>query len=98
MIRPNHKLVQALGRENSGRKSDFYTYMTEDVGFFGDPFIAFRRNWFNGLFHNDGILFYLHNYLQRFYDILKVDNKLIKPVLSDLQMQSYLCVSVEPLV
>lgn len=60
--------------------------------FFGDPFIAFRRNWFNGLFHNDGILFYLHNYLQRFYDILKVDNKLIKPVLSDLQMQSFVCV------
>ena len=62
MIRPNHKLVQALG-----------------------------------LFDNDGILVYLHNYSQRFYDILK-GNKLIKPVLPDLQMQSYLCVSVEPLV
>ena len=34
MIRPNHKLVQAYGCKNSGRKSDFCTYMTEDVEFF----------------------------------------------------------------
>ena len=43
------------------------------------------------LFYNDGILYYLHDHLQHFFDIVKDDNKLLKAVHSDLQIQSYLC-------
>ena len=43
------------------------------------------------LFYNDGILYYLHDHLQHFFDIVKDDNQLLKAVHSDLQIQSYLC-------
>ena len=43
------------------------------------------------LFFNGGILYYLHDHLQYFFDTVKDDNKLLKAVHSDLQIQSYLC-------
>ena len=71
--------------------SDFYTYLTEEVGFLNVPFISFKRNQFNVFFYNGGILYYIHDHLLHFFDIVKDDNKLPKAVLSDLQIQSYLC-------
>ena len=91
LIRTTCKSVQTHGCEKSGRISDFYTYLTEEVGFLNVPFISFRWNWFYVLFYNDGILYYLHDHLQHFFDIVKDDNKLLKAVHSDLQIQSYLC-------
>ena len=42
------------------------------------------------LFYNGGILYYLHDHLQHFFDIIKDNNILLKVVHSDLQVQSYL--------
>ena len=46
--------------------SDFYTYLTEEVGFLNVPFISFKRNQFNVLFYNGGILYYIHDHLLHF--------------------------------
>ena len=83
--------MQTHGCEKSGSISDFYTYLTEEVGFLNVPFISFRGNRFNVLFYNGGILYYLYDHLLHFLDIVKDDNKLLKAVDSDLQIQSYLC-------
>ena len=42
------------------------------------------------LFYNGGILYYLYDNLLHFFDVVKEDNKLLKAVHSDLQIQSYL--------
>ena len=91
LIRTTCKLVQTHGLERSGRISGFYTYLTEEVRFPNATFISFRGNRFNVLFYNGGILYYLHDHLKHFFDIVKDDNKLLKAVHSDLQIQSYLC-------
>ena len=83
--------MQTHGSEKPGRISDFYTYLTEEVGFLNVAFISFRGNRFNVLFYNGGILYYLHDHLKHFFDIVKDDNNLLKAVHSDLQIQSYLC-------
>ena len=90
MITTTCNSVQTHGCEKSGRISDFYTYLTEEVGFLNVPFISFRWNRFYVLFYNGGILYYLHDHLQHFFDIVKDDNKLLKAVHSDSQIQSYL--------
>ena len=46
LIRTTCKSVQTHGCEKSGRISDFYTYLTEEVGFLNVPFISFRWNRF----------------------------------------------------
>ena len=91
LIRTASKSVKTHGCKKSGRISDFYTYLTEEVGFLNVAFISFRGNRFNVLFYNGGILYYLHDHLKHFFDIVKDDNKLLKAVHSDLQIQSYLC-------
>ena len=83
--------MQTHGCEKSRRLSDFYTYLTEEVGFLNLPFICFKGNRSNVLFYNGGILYYFHDHLLHFFDIVKDDNKLLKAVHSDLQIQSYLC-------
>ena len=82
--------MKTHGLERSGRISGFYTYLTEEVRFPNVTFISFRGNRFNELFYNGGILYYLHDHLQHFFYIVKDDNKLLKAVHSDLQIQSYL--------
>ena len=91
LIRTTCKSVQTHGCEKSRRISDFYTYLTEEVGFLNLPFICFKGNRSNVLFYNGGILYYLHDHLLHFFDIVKDDNKLLKAVHSDLQIQSCLC-------
>ena len=83
LIRTTCKSLQTHGCKRSGRISDFYTYLTEEVGFPNAPFISFRGNRFNVLFYNGGILYYLHDHLQHFFDTVKDDNKLLKAVQSD---------------
>ena len=91
LTRTTCKSVQKHGCGKSGRTSDFYTYLTKEVGFLNASFISFRGNRFNVLFYNGGILYYLHDHLKHFFDIAKDDNKLLKAVYSDLQIQSYSC-------
>ena len=66
LIRTASKSVQTHGCKTSGRISDFYTYLAEEVGFLNVPFISFRGNRFNVLFYNGEILYYLLDYLQHF--------------------------------
>ena len=37
------------------------------------------------------LFYYLYDHLLHFFDVVKEDNKLLKAVHSDLQIQSYLC-------
>ena len=91
MIRTTCKAVQTHGCEKSGRISDFYTFLCEEVGFSNVPFIPFKGNRFNVLFYNGGILYFLYNHLKHFFESVKDENKLLKAVHSDLQIKSYLC-------
>ena len=91
MIRTTCKAVQTHGCEKSGRISDFYTFLCEEVGFSNVPFIPFKGNRFNVLFCNGGILYFLYNHLKHFFESVKDENKLLKAVHSDLQIKSYLC-------
>ena len=91
MIRTTCKAVQTHGCEKSGRISDFYTFLCEEVGFSNVPFIPFKGNRFNVLFYNGGILYFLYNHLKHFFESVKDENKLLKAVYSDLQIKSYLC-------
>ena len=90
MIRTTCKAVQTHGCEKSGRISDFYTFLLEEVDFSNAPFIPFKGNQFNVLFYNDGIPYYLYNHLKQFFESVKDENKLLKAVHSDLQIKSYL--------
>ena len=49
------------------------------------------------LFHNCGILYFIHNHLKHFFERVKDENKLLTAVHSDLQIKSYLggCIVVE---
>ena len=78
LIRTTCKSVQTHGCEKSGRISDFYTYLTEEVGFLNVPFVSFRGNRLNVLFYDGGILYYLHDHLQNCFDI--VEDKLLEAV------------------
>ena len=91
LIRTTCKAVQTHGCEKSGRISDFYTFLCEEVGFSNVPFIPFKGNRFNVLFYNGGILYFLYNHLKHFFESVKDENKLLKAVHSDLQIKSYLC-------
>ena len=91
MIRTTCKAVQTHGCEKSGRISDFYTFLCEEVGFSNVPFIPFKGNRFNVLFCNGGILYFLYNHLKHFFESVKDENKLLKAVHSDLQIKFYLC-------
>ena len=91
MIRTTCKAVQTHGCEKSGRISDFYTFLWEEVGFSNVPFIPFKENYFNVLFYNGGILYFLYNHLKHFFESVKDENKLLKAVHSDLQIKFYLC-------
>ena len=66
-----------------GRISDLYTYLIEEVCFLIVLFIPFRGNQFNVLFYNGGVLFYLHDHLKSFFDIVKDDKKLLQAVYSE---------------
>ena len=90
MIRTTCKAVQTHGCEKSGRISDFYTFLWEEVGFSNVLFIPFKENYFNVLFYNGGILYFLYNHLKHFFESVKDENKLLKAVHSDLQIKSYL--------
>ena len=68
-----------------------FIHSTAEFGCLNVPFISFKGNGFNVLFCNGGILYYLHDHLLHFFDIVKDDNKLLKAVHSDLQIQSYSC-------
>ena len=78
LIRTICKSVQTRGCEKSDRISDFYTYLTEEVGFLNVPFVSFRGNRLNVLFYDGGILYYLHDHLQNCFDI--VEDKLLEAV------------------
>ena len=43
------------------------------------------------LFYNGGIFYFLYNHLKHFFESVKDENKLLKAVHSDLQIESYLC-------
>ena len=85
LIRTTCKAVQTHGCEKSGRISDFYTFLCEEVGFSNVPFIPFKGNRFNVLFYNGGILYFLYNQLKHFFESVKDEDKLLKAVHSDLQ-------------
>ena len=91
MIRTTCKAVQTHGCEKSGRISDFYTFLCEEVGFSNVPFILFKGNRFNVLSYNGGILYFLYNHLKHFFESVKDENRLLKAVHSDLQIKSNLC-------
>ena len=69
LIRTTCKAVQTHGSEKSGRISDFYTFLCEEVGFSNVPFIPFKENQFNGLFYNGGTLYFLYNHLKHFFKV-----------------------------
>ena len=83
--------MQIHACEKSGRILDFHTYLTEEAVFLRDSSIPFRGNRCNVLFFNGGILYYVQDHLQHFFDIVKVHNKLLRSVNSDVPIQSYLC-------
>ena len=90
MIRTACKAVLTHGCEKSGCISDFYIFLCEEVGFSNVSFVTFKGNRFNVLFYNGGIFYFLYNYLQHFFENVKDENKLLKAVHSDLQIESYL--------
>ena len=90
MIRTTCKAVQTHGCEKSGRISDFYIFLGEEVGFSNVPFIPFKGNRFNVLFYNGGILYFLYNHLKHFFESEKDENKLLKTVHLNLQIKPYL--------
>ena len=59
LIRTTCKAIQTLGCEKSGRISDFYTFLCEEVGFSNIPFIPFKGNRLIVLCYNGGILYFL---------------------------------------
>ena len=90
MIRTACRAVQRHGCEKSGCISDFYIFLCKEVGFSNVPFITFKGNRFNVLFYNGGIFYFLYNHLKHFFESVKDENKLLKAVHSDLQIESYL--------
>ena len=90
-MRTTCKGVQTHGCEKSGRISDFYTFLCEEVGFSNVLFIPSKGNRFNVLFYNGGSLDFLYNHLKHFFESVKDENKLLKAVHSDLQIRFYLC-------
>ena len=85
LIRTTCKAVQTHGCEKSGRISDFYIFLGEEIGFSNVAFIPFKGNRFNVLFYNGGILYFLYNQLKHFFESVKDEDKLLKAVHSDLQ-------------
>ena len=83
LIRTTCKAVHEL--EKSGHIFNFYTSLCEEVGSSNASFIHFKGNQFHLLFYNGGILYFLYNNLKRF------ENKLLKPVHSDLKIKPCLC-------
>ena len=78
LIRTTCKVVQTHGCEKSGRISDFYTFLCEEVGFSNVPFITCKENRFNVLFYNGGILDFLCNYLKYFFKSVKDEKNYLK--------------------
>ena len=97
LIRTTCKSVQTHGCEKSGRISDFYTYLTEEVGFLNVPLITFRGNRFNVLFYDGGILYYLHDHWKHFFDIVKEIISYLKEFIL-IYIYSHIYVVVELLV
>ena len=91
LIRTTCKAVETHGCEKSGRISNFYTFLCEEIALSNVPFIPFNENRFIVLFYNGGILYFLCNHLKYFFEKVKDKNKLLKAVHSDLQMKYYLC-------
>ena len=85
LIRTTCKAVRTHGCEKSGCISDFYIFLCEEIGFSNVPFIPFKGNWFNVLFYNGDILYFLYNHLKNFFESVKDQNKLLKAVYSHLQ-------------
>ena len=77
------KAVQAKGCERSGRAVSFSDYVS-DKGIESIPLAPFVGNRFNIIFHNGGGVFYLHEHLRPFFELVKDENKLLKAVHFDL--------------
>ena len=87
LIRTTPKAVQTHGYEKSGRISNFFIFLCEEVGFPNASFIPFKENRFN-------VLFYRRcggKDENKILKSVKDENKLLKVVHSDLQVKSYLC-------
>ena len=89
LLRTVCKAVQAKGCERSGRAVSFADHARER-GIESIPLAPFLGNRFNIIFHNGGGVFYLHEHLRSFFDIMKDENKLLKAVYFDLEVSSFL--------
>ena len=83
------KAIQAKGCERSGRAVSFADH-AQERGIESIPLAPFLGNRFNIIFHNGGGVFYLHEHLRSFFDIMKDENKLLKAVYFDLEVSSFL--------
>ena len=90
ILRTVCKAVQAKGCERSGRAVSFADYVS-DKGIESIPLAAFVGNRFNIIFfHNRGGVFYLHEHLRPFFELMKDESKLLKAVHYDLAVSSFL--------
>ena len=89
LLRTVCKAVQAKGCERSGRAVSFADYVS-DKGIESIPLAPFVGNRFNIIFHNGGGVFYLHEHLRPFFELMKDENKLLKAVHYDLAVSSFL--------
>jgi hypothetical protein len=89
LLRTVCKAVQAKGCERSGRAVSFADHAREN-GIESIPLAPFLGNRFNIIFHNGGGVFYLHEHLRSFFDMMKDENKLLKAVYYDLEVSSFL--------
>ena len=89
ILRTVCKAVQAKGCERSGRALSFADYVS-DKGIESIHLAAFVGNRFNIIFHNGRGVFYLHEHLRPFFELMKDENKLLKAVHYDLAVSSFL--------
>ena len=83
------KAVQGKECERSGRAVSFADHARER-GIESIPLAPFLGNRFNIIFHNGGGVFYLHEHLKSFFDIMKDENKLLKAVYFNLEVSFFL--------
>ena len=68
----------------------FISFYAKRLVFLMFLFFTFKGNRLNVLFYNGGIFYFLYNHLKHFFESVKDENKLLKAVHSDLQIESYL--------
>ena len=84
LIRTTCKAVQTHGCERSGRISDFYTFLWEEVCFSNVLLFLLKKIILM-------CYFIMVVFFTFFIKSVKDENKLLKAVHSDLQIKSYLC-------